>query len=211
MESLEEECCRVGKDLTATAPASYLTEISPLPAFTEGIAQTQFKPFSPFWGTLLCFLTGPSPREYSQSTTHMHFACLQRKLSTFFSWFSNDSLSDVKFCDSNKCLLWIPKGSARVSKELMQILELPNFLQGIGPDLASYLLLFPQRISEISDSCILHITKLKSNYRQLSCHSMYLSSLYLSSFSQKSTGISYIHPSSILWAYLFVLICSHSS
>lgn len=205
MASLEGECCRVGKDLTARAPAS-------LPGFSEGIVQTQFKPFSPFWGTLLHFLTGPSPGEYSQSTTHAHFAHSQRKLSTFFSWFLSDSPSDVKFCDSSQCLLWIPKGSARVSKELMQILELPNFLQGIGPDLASYLLPFPQKISEISDSCILHITKLKSNYRLLSCHSMYLSSLNLAPFLTNQQAL----PTPQLYFFLFVSlliysICSHSS
>lgn len=42
-------------------------------------------------------------------------------------------------------LLWIPKGSARVSKELTQILELPNYLQGVTPALASYLLPFPSK------------------------------------------------------------------
>lgn len=122
MASLEGWCYRLGKDLNAMAPTFYLTEISPLPELPEGIVQIHLKAFSPFWGTLLHFLTGPNPGENSKSTTYVHSERSQRKLSAFFSWFSNDSLPHVKFCDSSKCLFCITKGGARVSKEFMQIL-----------------------------------------------------------------------------------------
>lgn len=168
-------------------PTSYLTIKYPSPRCPrKSIVLTQFKVSGPFWGTPLHFLTGPNSGEYSKSTTHVHLN-VHRETECFFLMIL---FQDVKFCDSHKCLLWIPKGSSRVSEKLMQTLKLTDFLQGLSPDLASYLLSFPQRIQELSDCCILHTSKFKSNYRLLSLSLHALFFLELSSFSQKSTGIS---------------------